>query len=285
MEFVIVTGMSGAGKSGTLKFLEDLDFYCVDNLPPKLIPTLVDICHERGSNIEKLALGIDIRGRKQFDEIVSILDSLNYSFKILFLDAKDSILIKRYKETRRKHPLSPTSIVEGIQKERERLNEVRNKANYIIDTSFILPKDLKERLIDIFLSDKPFSNLTITIISFGFKFGLPTDTDMVFDVRFIPNPFYIADLKDKTGNEKEVQDYVLSHEVAITFLDKLKEMIDYTIPFFIKEDKNQLIISVGCTGGKHRSVTLANKLYDHLIVAGHNVFIKHRDSTVPNRKH
>ena len=284
MEFIIVTGMSGAGKSAALKFLEDLDFYCVDNLPPQLIPTLVDVCLERGSNIEKLALGVDTRGRKQFDELVSILDSLRYSYKILFLDAKDNVLIKRYKETRRKHPLSSSSIIEGIQKERERLSEVRRRATYIIDTSFILPKDLKERVTDMFLGDKPFSNLTITILSFGFKFGLPTDTDMVFDARFIPNPFYIQELRDKTGNEKEVQDYVLSHDCTISFFEKLKDMVDYTIPFFIKEDKNQLIISIGCTGGKHRSVTIANKLYDHLLSEGHNIFIKHRDANIPNRK-
>ena len=282
MEFIIVTGMSGAGKSAALKFLEDLDFYCVDNLPPQLIPTLVDI--SSGSKMEKLALGVDIRGRRQFDELVSILDSLHDPSKILFLDAKDNVLIKRYKETRRKHPLSPSSIIEGIQKERERLNEVRRRATYIIDTSFILPKELKERVTDIFLGDKPFSNLSITILSFGFKFGLPADTDMIFDVRFIPNPYYIQELRDKTGNEKEVQDYVLGYDVSNVFLDQLKNMVDYIVPYFIKEDKNQLIISIGCTGGKHRSVTLANKLYDHLLASEHNVFIEHRDVAIPNRK-
>ena len=284
MEFIIVTGMSGAGKSAALRFLEDLDFYCVDNLPPQLIPTLVDICHQGSSAIDKLALGIDIRGQEQFDELTAILDGLAYPFKILFLDAKDSVLLKRYKETRRKHPLLSADTTQAIARERERLSEIRSRATNVIDTSFILPKELKERVTDIFLGDKPFSNLSITVLSFGFKHGMPTDTDMMFDVRFIPNPFYVPELREKTGNQPEVQEYVMSHECAVVFLEKLKDMVDYTIPFFIKEDKNQLIVSVGCTGGKHRSVTLANKLYDHLSAQGHNVLIEHRDSELPNRK-
>ena len=284
MEFIIVTGMSGAGKSAALRFLEDLDFYCVDNLPPQLIPSLVDICHQDTSGIDKLALGIDIRGQEQFNELSAILDGLCYPFKILFLDATDKVLLRRYKETRRKHPLLCADTPQAIVQERERLQDVRIRSTYVIDTSFILPKELKERVTDLFLGDKPFSNLSITVLSFGFKHGMPVDTDMMFDVRFIPNPFYIPELREKTGNDQEVQTYVMGHECAVVFLDKLKDMVDYTIPFFIKEDKNQLIVSVGCTGGKHRSVTLANKLYEHLLAQGHHVLIEHRDSKLPNRK-
>ncbi|MCL1935914.1 MAG: RNase adapter RapZ [Defluviitaleaceae bacterium] len=285
MELVIVTGMSGAGKSNTLKFLEDLDFYCVDNLPPLLIPTLAEVCFRHGSEIDKLALGIDIRSKKQFSDLVSTLELLKYEYKIIFLEAKDNVLIKRYKETRRKHPLAiEDSIITGIKKEREKLKEIKTKATHIIDTSFTFPKELKEQINTIFLSDKPFSNLTITILSFGFKFGIPTDTDMVFDVRFIPNPFYVENLKELTGNEKEVQDYVMSHESANVFFEKLKDILDYTIPFFIKEDKHQLIISIGCTGGKHRSVTISNKLYEYFKECGHNAIVKHRDVIIPNRR-
>lgn len=278
MEVVIVTGMSGAGKSATLKFLEDLGFFCSDNLLPLLIPKFVEVCCIPQSEIEKVALGIDIRGGKLFNDLLSTLNDLEHNYKIIFLDAIDNVLIKRYKETRRHHPLSSLdSISYAIEKERNILQDIKQKADFIIDTSYTLPKELKLQINKIFLSDTPFSNLTITIISFGFKYGMPVDADMLFDVRFIPNPFYISELKDKTGNEKEVQSYVLSHEIAIIFLNKLKDMIDFTIPHFIKEDKNQLIITIGCTGGKHRSVTIANKLYEHMLAKGHNVVVNHRD--------
>jgi len=192
------------------------------------------------------------------------------------LDSREQVLLKRYKETRRKHPLSGSSIERGIENEKILLKEIRQKSDFVIDTSNIIPRELKERINEIFL-DTPFSNLTITVISFGFKEGMPQDADNVFDVRFIPNPFYVKELKEKTGNEKEVQDYVLSQPAAKVFFDKLTEMTDYLIPFYIKEDKSHLIIAIGCTGGKHRSVTLANKLYEHLKKAGHNVFLNHRD--------
>ena len=279
MEFIIVTGMSGAGKSTVLKSLEDVGYFCVDNLPPKLMPNFVDMCVAE-SGMEKIALGLDIRGGKLFGELISTLDSLQekYSYKILFLDASDGVLLNRFKETRRKHPLSKDDTIgKGIELEREVLSEIKNRATHILDTSHTLPRKLKEQVIEIFVSNRPFDNLTITIFSFGFKNGMPIDADLVFDVRFIPNPFYIEELKPQTGNDLPVQQYVMSHEVAQVFLSKLTNMLDYLLPFYIKEDKNQLIIAIGCTGGKHRSVTLANKLYDHMKDNNHNVIINHRD--------
>ena len=287
MQFIIVTGMSGAGKSTVLKFLEDLGFFCVDNLPPLLIPKFAEACFKAGSDIEKTALGLDIRGGKLFDDLFTGLESLGeeYNYSILFLDATNEILLNRYKETRRTHPLSKgDSIINGITKERELLLNIKDKSDYILDTTYSLPRQLKEQINDIFLGNKPFSNLTITILSFGFKYGIPNDTDLLFDVRFIPNPFYIAELKEQTGNDKPVQDYVMSHEVSTNFLKKLIDMIDYLIPHYIKEDKNQLIISIGCTGGKHRSVTLANELYTHMHNNNHSVIINHRDVNKDFRK-
>jgi len=278
MEFAIVTGMSGAGKSTALKFLEDLGFFCVDNLPPALIPKFAELCFKPGSDIDKVALGLDIRGGKLFNDLLNTLNSLDdeYKYKILFLDASDKVLLNRYKETRRNHPLSE-QITTGIDKERTVLEEIKEKANYIIDTSYIIPRNLKTEINDIFLENKPFSNFRATILSFGFKNGIPIDADIAFDVRFIPNPFYIAELKEMTGNDAPVQDYVMSHEVSTEFLKKLVDMIEYLIPFYIREDKNQLIIAIGCTGGKHRSVTIANKLYDHMQKSGRNAIINHRD--------
>ncbi|MCL1995443.1 MAG: RNase adapter RapZ [Defluviitaleaceae bacterium] len=281
MEFVIVTGMSGAGKSATLKFLEDLDFFCVDNLPPLLIPKFAEVCFQPGSDITKVALGIDIRGGRLFGDLFATLDSLPYEYKILFLDARDNVLLKRYKETRRRHPLAPGAISEGIQKEREILSDIRQRATFILDTSHTLSRELKVQINNIFLEQAHFENITITIISFGFKNGIPTDADMIYDVRFIPNPFYKDELRPLTGNDEPVQEYVLSHAVAVTFLEKLKDMLDFTIPYFIKEDKNQLVVAIGCTGGKHRSVTLANKLHEHMKANDHNVVINHRDVNNP----
>lgn len=282
MEFVIVTGMSGAGKSAALKILEDLDFFCVDNLPPLLIPKFAELCFKPGSDIEKVAFGIDIRGGSLFSDLFKTLDILEIEYKIFFLDAKDSVLLKRYKETRRRHPLSMSdSITNVIKKERSILQEIKQRATCVIDTSYTLPKELKEHMHNIFLNNSPLENLTVTILSFGFKNGIPIDADFVFDVRFIPNPFYIEELRNKTGNDKIVQDYVMNHSIATTFLKMLTEMIDYVIPYFIKEDKYHLIIAIGCTGGKHRSVTISNKLHDHLSAKGHNVVINHRDINNP----
>jgi len=281
MRFVIVTGMSGAGKSTVLKFLEDINFFCVDNLPPALIPKFAEICFEQGGEIDKVAMGVDIRGGKLFSDLFSVLSQLQkegYDYEILFLDASDTTLIKRYKETRRSHPLSKGgAIVEGIEEEREMLEDVKEKATYIIDTSHILTRELKEQINRIFVKNLKFESLIITVCSFGFKYGIPIDSDLVFDVRFLPNPFYIQELKELTGNDSPVSDYVMEFEESRVFLTKLTDMLEFLIPKYIKEGKNQLIISIGCTGGKHRSVTLANALYEELKSKNHNLLLKHND--------
>ncbi len=281
MRFVIVTGMSGAGKSTVLRFLEDINFFCVDNLPPALIPKFAELCYEQGGEIDKVAMGIDIRGGKLFSDlfsVLSILQGLGYDYEILFLDASEKTLIKRYKESRRSHPLSKGgSIAEGIAKERQMLEDVKKKATYIIETSHILTRELKEQINRIFLENQKFESLIITVCSFGFKYGIPVDSDLVFDVRFLPNPFYIQELKELTGNDAPVSNYVMNFEESNVFLDKLTDMLEFLIPQYIKEGKNQLIISIGCTGGKHRSVTLANALYEKLYKKNHNILLKHND--------
>ncbi|MBR2852555.1 MAG: RNase adapter RapZ [Anaerotignum sp.] len=281
MRFVIVTGMSGAGKTSVLKFLEDINFFCVDNIPPALLPKFAELCYEQKGEIERVAMGIDIRGGKLFNDLFQELSSLEekgYQYEILFLDASDDVLIKRYKETRRSHPLSRNgSIQEGIRKEREMLRDVKTKSTYIIDTSQILTRQLKEQINSIFVDNKNYENLVITIQSFGFKYGIPTDSDLVFDVRFLPNPFYIQELKELTGNDEPVSSYVMRFEESQIFRKKLVDMMEFLIPLYIKEGKNNLVISIGCTGGKHRSVTLANALYAALDKEKHTVLLKHHD--------
>lgn len=281
MRFVIVTGMSGAGKTTALKFLEDINFFCVDNLPPALIPKFAELCFEQNNEIDKVAMGIDIRGGKLFTDLFAVLSQLElegYQYEIIFLDASDKTLIQRYKETRRNHPLSKGgSIEEGIFLEREMLENVRKKATYIINTSNILTRELKEQINHIFLENKNFESMIITVCSFGFKYGIPVDSDLVFDVRFLPNPFYIPALKELTGNDEPVSSYVMSFEESNIFLNKLIDMVEFLIPQYIKEGKNQLIISVGCTGGKHRSVTLANALFYALQNKNHSLLLKHND--------
>lgn len=281
MRFVIVTGMSGAGKSTVLKFFEDIGFFCVDNLPPALIPKFAQLCYDQGGEIDKVAMGIDIRGGRLFADLFTVLEDLRqqgYDYEILFLDASDYALLKRFKETRRSHPLSKNgSIDEGICKERAILEDVKTKATYIIDTSNILTRELKEQINHIFVDNKKFDSMIITIMSFGFKYGIPMDSDLVFDVRFLPNPFYIQELKDLTGNDLPVSQYVMSFPESKEFLNKLTDMLEFLIPKYVKEGKNQLVISIGCTGGKHRSVTLANALFQELYHKNHSLLIKHND--------
>ena len=282
MRFVVVTGMSGGGKSTALRMLEDAGFYCVDNLPVPLIEKFVELIAAPGGEVSKVALGLDVRADQAFEDVQHVLEKLRengYHFEILFMEATDSTLVKRYKETRRVHPLSPDGRVEdGIRKERAILTDIRNKADYVIDTSKLLTRELKEELDRIFVRNEEYNSLMVTILSFGFKHGIPADADLVFDVRFLPNPFYIDELKYKTGNDKEVQDYVMGFQEAHIFIDKLSDMIEFLIPNYIKEGKYQLVIGIGCTGGKHRSVTLANQLYNRLKdKSGYGLKNAHRD--------
>lgn len=283
MRFVVVTGMSGGGKSTALRMLEDVGFYCVDNLPVPLIEKFVELIAMPNSEVTKVALGLDVRADQPFEDARMALQTLRengYSFEILFLDAGDAELLKRYKETRRVHPLSSIGRIEdGIRMEREILKGIREESDYVIDTSRLLTRELKEELNRIFVENEKYNNLMVTILSFGFKYGVPADVDLLFDVRFLPNPFYIEELRHKTGNEKEVQDYVFSFPEAHIFIDKLMDMLEFLIPNYVKEGKNQLVIGIGCTGGKHRSVTLANSLYEQLKNQGdYGLKLLHRDS-------
>ena len=281
MRFVIITGMSGAGKSSVLKMLEDNGYFCVDNLPVPLILKFAELSNA-DEHRRKIALGIDIRsgsGLENMDAILEQMKEHGYEYEILFLDAGDDVLIKRFKETRRAHPLAQQGRVdEGIAEERKRLDFIRNNSDYIIDTSTLLIRDLRMKIEDIFVKNKKFKNLFVTVLSFGFKYGIPVDADLVFDVRFMPNPYYVEELKHKTGNEKEVQDYVMNSDFSREFIKKLDDMIRFLIPNYVKEGKNQLLIGIGCTGGKHRSVTVANELYQKLS-KDENLGIKvaHRD--------
>ena len=282
MRFVIVTGMSGAGKSTALKVLEDAGYFCVDNLPIALFSKFIELFHMSEDAPAQVALGVDIRSGQALDELQSILDAMSKRkvvFEILFLDAQDDILVKRYKETRRSHPLAGDERVDkGIALEREKLAFLKERADYILDTSQLLTRELKKELDDVFVKNKSFKNLMVTILSFGFKYGIPADADLVFDVRFLPNPYYIDELKTLTGNDAPVSDYVMGFPEANEFLKKLADMIRFLIPNYIIEGKNQLVIGIGCTGGKHRSVTLANGLYQEISgEEDYGVKCEHRD--------
>ena len=282
MRFVIVTGMSGAGKSTALKMLEDVGYYCVDNLPVLLIPKLAELTRVPNEEINKIAVGIDIRNRHSFSEFEKTLEELTdtgFEYEILFLDSRDDVLIKRYKETRRNHPLARDGrIDQGIEKERAKLSALRKRADYILDTSNTLTRELQAELSKIFVENKEFKNIYVTILSFGFKYGIPNDADLVFDVRFLPNPYYIEHLRHQTGNDKEIQDFVMENDNAKEFLSKLEDMVRFLIPNYIFEGKHQLVVAIGCTGGKHRSVTLANELYKTLLQdENYGIKIEHRD--------
>ena len=282
MRLVIVTGMSGAGRTTALKMLEDAGYFCVDNLPVPFIDKFAELTASGNSEITKVAIGIDIRSGKSLSQLEQILERLtaeHIDYEILFLDASDDVLVKRYKETRRMHPLAESGRVEqGITLERERLGFLKKHADYIIDTSQLLTRELKQELDKIFVQNREFKNLMITVLSFGFKYGIPADADLVFDVRFLPNPYYIDELKRQTGNDKPVQDYVMGFDVSHVFLNKLTDMVQFLLPNYVQEGKNQLIIGIGCTGGKHRSVTLANKLFESLSLQNdYGIRIEHRD--------
>lgn len=282
MRFVVVTGMSGGGKSTALKMLEDAGYYCVDNLPVSLIEKFVELTSTPNSEISKVALGVDARAGQAFEEVAEMVERLRshgYKLEILFMEADENVLIKRYKETRRVHPLAMDGRVEdGVRKERKVLENIRKKADYVIDTTHLLTRELKEELDRIFVQNKEYNSLMVTVMSFGFKHGIPADADLVFDVRFLPNPFYIDELKQKTGNDKEVQDYVMSFPESEEFMAKLIDMIQFLIPNYVKEGKYRLVVAIGCTGGKHRSVTLTNELYARMKDKGdYGLKLYHRD--------
>ncbi len=282
MRFVIVTGMSGAGKSTALKMLEDAGYYCVDNLPVPLIEKFSELVSMPNSETEKVALGVDVRTGQAFEELAKVLDSMKtagFPYEVLFFESSDEVLIKRYKETRRSHPLAAGGrIDQGIERERAKLSDIKKRADYILDTSQLLTRELKAELDRIFVSNQNYNSLYITILSFGFKYGIPTDSDLVFDVRFLPNPYYFDEMKNKTGNDQIVRNYVMNFKEAGIFLDKLEDMLQFLIPNYILEGKNQLIISIGCTGGKHRSVTLANELYQRIKDKGdYGLRVEHKD--------
>lgn len=268
MRFVIVTGMSGAGKRTVMKILEDSGYFCADNLPVPMVRKFYELTRNSMGDIENVALGIDIRSGEALEEmegILSYFDASKIEVEILFMEASDQVLIKRFKETRRLHPLFQEGRVEeGLKEERKRLKFLKSKANYIIDTDNLLVRDLNAEIEKIFVENKSYSNLFVNVVSFGFKHGIPVDCDLVFDVRFMPNPYYEETLRPKTGNDVEVQEYVMASEASVEFMDKLISMIKFLIPNYIAEGKNQLVIGIGCTGGHHRSVTVANKLYESL---------------------
>lgn len=282
MRFIIVTGLSGAGKSEATNALEDMGYFCVDNLPPKLIKKFAEVCKQSKGSIDKVALVMDIRGGIFFDDLFESLSELSkeqFQYEILFLDTSDEVLVKRFKEKRRSHPLAPGGrVITGIELERQKLRDVKDKADVIIDTSKYAIKDLREEMARKF-GDKemPEKQMAITILSFGFKYGIPVDSDLVFDVRFIPNPFYIPELKPFSGNDEPVKNYVMEQTETQTFLQKANDMFEFLIPNYQKEGKRQLIISIGCTGGRHRSVAIANSIYETLRANNQDVYIEHRD--------
>ena len=288
MKIVIVTGMSGAGKSTALNVLEDEGYYCVDNMPISLIIKFADLAASQEEGYSDIALGIDIRSGNalnELDEVLQKLEARRYNYKILFLDSSDDVLVKRYKETRRTHPLAKDDRVDkGISLEREQMTFLKERADYIIDTSQLLTRELKQELEKIFVKDTGYSNLFVTVLSFGFKYGIPVDADIVFDVRFLPNPYYIDDLKSLTGNDKAIQDYVMGFDETKEFLNKVEDLIKFLLPNYVKEGKNSLVIAIGCTGGKHRSVTLANAIADAIRQTGYGCKVEHRDIEKDSRR-
>ena len=289
MELVIVTGMSGAGKTVALKMFEDLGFYCVDNMPVLLMEKFVDLLRENSGEPEDVAMGVDIRSGDELSQLQEILDRWKMKkipCQILFLDASDEVLIKRYKETRRNHPLAGNGRLDrGIAREREKVAFLKRQADYILDTSSLLTRELREELARIFSGGQPYENLFVTVLSFGFKYGIPVDADLVFDVRFLPNPYYVEELKYQTGEDARVREYVMQGGTCEKFLEKLYDMMEFLIPNYIKEGKNQLVIAVGCTGGKHRSVTVAGALYSRLKEKKElGVKLEHRDIDKDNKR-
>lgn len=282
MRLVVVTGMSGAGRSSVMRILEDDGYFCVDNLPVSLVPTFIQLTEDSSEQIERVALGLDIRGGqkalREADKLLKKMKEEEYSLETLFLEASTPVLVKRYKETRRMHPLADGGRMDkAIEDERALLVDLKRQADYIIDTTTLLIRDLKQEIDRIFVEEEDYCNFYLTFVSFGFKYGIPTDADLVFDVRFLPNPFYVDSLKPLTGNDREVYDYVMESDKAKEFLGKMKDMLQFLIPNYIVEGKTQLVIAIGCTGGKHRSVTLTNAIYREFANTEYGCKKEHRD--------
>lgn len=279
---LIVTGLSGAGKTQAMRSLEDLNFFCVDNLPPALIPKFTELCAQSNRQINNIALAVDIRGGDFFNPLLEVLEDLgrhNSKYDILFLEASDETLVRRYKETRRHHPLRTGDVLSDIRRERALLQELRGMANKIIDTSDLTPQQLRAEVGSLFGEDTGSSRLQVSLVSFGYKYGLPLDSDLVIDVRFLPNPHYLPDLRSLTGNDRVVQDYVFGHATTLEFMQRFTELIEFLIPQYITEGKTTLTIAIGCTGGMHRSVSLANRLGEFLQGKEYRVSVRHRDIT------
>lgn len=283
MDFTILTGMSGSGKTKAMHFFEDMGYFCIDNMPPALIPMLANMLSSVKDKFGNVALVIDARVGDMINELIDQVGKLrdDYEVRIIFLDSDNKTLVNRYKETRRDHPLKRQGgLLASIKEERQMTEKLREAADYVIDTSSFKGNELRDRLMDIYNITSENAFFEMKVVSFGFKHGIPADADMVFDVRCFPNPFYIPELKNKTGNDKEVSDYVMSFPSAVGFFEKLSDMVTYLIPMFVEEGRNSLIIAIGCTGGHHRSVTFANKLYQLLTEKGHKAEIIHRDINV-----
>lgn len=281
MEFLVITGMSGAGKSQAMKVMEDMGYYCMDNLPPALLPKFAELCIESKRTIDKIAVVVDIRGGEFFHSLFKSLDSLRdmgIGYKILFLEASNETLVKRYKELRRPHPLKPEgSILKGIEEERKLMRELKDRAYYIIDTSKLTLAMLRRELYRSFAEGGERRKISILVTSFGYKHGMLMDGDLIFDVRFLPNPYYIDELKKVSGINKETKEYVFKWPQTNIFVSKITEMLEFLIPYYVEEGKTQLVIGIGCTGGFHRSVAIANKIGEILKENGHRTIINHRD--------
>jgi len=282
MQLVIISGYSGAGKSKAVSVLEDSGFYCVDNMPADLIPQFVRLCMATKSRYEKVALVTDIRGGLTFDSLFSALeqlDQMKQEYHILFLEASPDVIIQRYKENRRKHPLMRVGLTlsDVVTRERELLQPIRNRANWIIDTSYLSTAKLRGQLLEIVAGDVKDLAMSVSVISFGFKFGLPLDADLVFDVRFLPNPYYITELREKTGLDREVRNFIFSYQQSKDYLEKVEDMLRMSLPYYVDEGKTDLVIAVGCTGGRHRSVALAREIADFVTKLGYLTVSNHRD--------
>ena len=280
LTFVLITGLSGAGKTETVRILEDMGYFCVDNLPPALIPKFAELCIQSEGRINHIALVCDIRGRGFFDHLIEVLETLEdsgFSYEILFLEASDEALIRRFKESRRRHPLHPEgSVLDGIQQERQRLQELRGRAHRVIDTSSLTPRELRQEIGRCFGGNSNYRTMAISVISFGYKHGIPLDADLAIDVRFLPNPHYVESLASFTGNDAPVRDYVLKWSITQRFLRKLLDLVEFLLPQYVREGKQELVIAIGCTGGRHRSVAITNYIADFIRQQGFVVNVEHR---------